>query len=189
MAQRGFWKSKGLARGSEAAPIDHLHEIKDVFKVEHDATVATRLEAGGSPRLILSSTAPLTTLRYKILWTLVLFASTARAGAILDLARGDTHRPDFRKISRFSRIPALMIDDGRTTVESGAILTYLAEGTEARPLAALRPPEETANELPEVRGPLDAQDGGAGRAQLAPPSRRRRDTHQACCLAILMILG
>lgn len=31
----------------------------------------------------------------------------------LDLARGDTHLPDFCKISRFSRIPALMIDDGR----------------------------------------------------------------------------
>ena len=51
----------------------------------------------------------------------------------LDLARGDTHRPDFRNISRFSRIPALMIDDGRTIVESGAILTYLAEGTDLLP--------------------------------------------------------
>src|SRR5260221_9770548 len=82
MAQRGFRKSKGLARGSEAATIDHLHEIKDVPKVEHDATVATRLEAGGSPKLILSSTAPPSTLRYKILKTLVLFASTARPGAL-----------------------------------------------------------------------------------------------------------
>src|ERR1700692_3953494 len=61
MAQRGFWKPKRPARGSEPAPIDHLHEIKDVPKVEHDATVATRLEAGGSPRLILSSTHPLNT--------------------------------------------------------------------------------------------------------------------------------
>jgi glutathione S-transferase len=51
----------------------------------------------------------------------------------LDLARGDTHRPDFRRISRFSRIPALMIEDGRTIVESGAILTYLAEGTDFLP--------------------------------------------------------
>ena len=51
----------------------------------------------------------------------------------LDLAIRDTHRPDFRKISRFSRIPALMIDDGRTIVESGAILTYLAEGTDLFP--------------------------------------------------------
>jgi glutathione S-transferase len=51
----------------------------------------------------------------------------------LDLVRGDTHRPDFRKISRFSRIPALMIDDGRTIVESGAILTYLADGTDLLP--------------------------------------------------------
>ena len=51
----------------------------------------------------------------------------------LDLARGDTHRPDFRRISRFSRIPALMIEDGRTIVESGAILTYLAEGTDLLP--------------------------------------------------------
>jgi hypothetical protein len=51
----------------------------------------------------------------------------------LDLAIRDTHRPDFRKISRFSRIPALTIDDGRTIVESGAILTYLAEGTDLFP--------------------------------------------------------
>lgn len=51
----------------------------------------------------------------------------------LDLATGNTHLPDFRKISRFSMVPALMIDDGLTIVESGAILTCLAEGTDLLP--------------------------------------------------------
>ncbi|KJC60323.1 glutathione S-transferase [Bradyrhizobium sp. LTSPM299] len=51
----------------------------------------------------------------------------------LDLVRGDTHEPDFRRISRFSRIPALMLEDGRTIVESGAILMRLAEGTPLLP--------------------------------------------------------
>src|ERR1700738_2301610 len=195
MAQRGLWKSKGLARGSEAAPIDHLHEIKDVPKVEHDATVVARLEPGGSPGLILSSTAPLVpcAIRYcrrlcfllqqpnsallpglvsLPVWLVSCLGRKSTEGCAmlrlydsllsgnswkvrillsqlhlryervtLDLARGDTPRPDFRKISRFSRIPALMIDDGRTIVESGAILTYLAEGTDLLPADSYLPVE------------------------------------------------
>jgi glutathione S-transferase len=51
----------------------------------------------------------------------------------LDLAKGDTRRPDFCELSRFSRIPALTIEDGRTIIESAAILTFLAEGTDFLP--------------------------------------------------------
>src|SRR5882762_2467096 len=47
----------------------------------------------------------------------------------------------------------------------------LAAGTSfslSWPLAALRPRDGTANALPEVRGPLDAQDGGAGSGSACP---------------------
>ena len=47
----------------------------------------------------------------------------------LDLQKGEAREPAFRQISRFSRVPVLVLDDGRPIVESGAILLYLAEGT------------------------------------------------------------
>ena len=47
----------------------------------------------------------------------------------LDLEKGDTRTIGFQKISRFSRIPVLELEDGRTIVESGAILMFLAEGS------------------------------------------------------------
>ena len=47
----------------------------------------------------------------------------------LDLAKGEAAEPAFRRKSRFARVPALELEDGRTLVESGAILLYLAEGT------------------------------------------------------------
>jgi glutathione S-transferase len=47
----------------------------------------------------------------------------------LDLEEGETASPAFRKLSRFARIPVLELEDGRTIVESGAILLYLAQGT------------------------------------------------------------
>ncbi len=47
----------------------------------------------------------------------------------LDLEKGDTRATGFQKISRFSRIPVLELEDGRTIVESGAILMFLAEGS------------------------------------------------------------
>lgn len=51
----------------------------------------------------------------------------------LDLATGDHRQPAFRKISRFSRVPVLVLEDGRAIVESGAILLYLAEGSSFLP--------------------------------------------------------
>jgi glutathione S-transferase len=51
----------------------------------------------------------------------------------LDLARGDTADPAFRAKSRFARVPVLELEDGRTLVESSAIMMYLAEGTQFLP--------------------------------------------------------
>ena len=51
----------------------------------------------------------------------------------LDLVQGDHLQPDFVKLSRFSRVPTLLLDDGRALVESGAILMHLADGTHLLP--------------------------------------------------------
>jgi glutathione S-transferase len=51
----------------------------------------------------------------------------------LDLAKGETADPAFRAKSRFARIPMLELEDGRTIVESAAIMLYLAEGTSFLP--------------------------------------------------------
>jgi glutathione S-transferase len=47
----------------------------------------------------------------------------------LDLAKGAAKEPAFRAKSRFARVPVLELDDGRTIVESDAIMLYLAQGT------------------------------------------------------------
>jgi glutathione S-transferase len=51
----------------------------------------------------------------------------------LDLATGDHTKPEFRAKSRFARVPVLELEDGRTLVESAAIMLYLAEGTALLP--------------------------------------------------------
>jgi glutathione S-transferase len=51
----------------------------------------------------------------------------------LDLAKGATSDPAFRAKSRFARVPVLELEDGRTIVESAAIMLYLAEGTHFLP--------------------------------------------------------
>ncbi|MBJ2160402.1 glutathione S-transferase family protein [Variovorax sp. IB41] len=47
----------------------------------------------------------------------------------LDLQKGESREPAFLQISRFARVPVLVLEDGRPIVESGAILLHLAEGT------------------------------------------------------------
>ncbi|WP_332303206.1 glutathione S-transferase family protein [Rhizobium sp. GR12] len=47
----------------------------------------------------------------------------------LDLESGETKTDEFYKLNRFSRIPVLQLEDGRTIVESAAILLHLAEGS------------------------------------------------------------
>ncbi len=51
----------------------------------------------------------------------------------LDLAKGATKEPAFRAKSRFARVPVLELEDGRTIVESDAIMMYLANGTRFLP--------------------------------------------------------
>ncbi|MEI9923466.1 MAG: glutathione S-transferase family protein [Bradyrhizobium sp.] len=51
----------------------------------------------------------------------------------LDLAKGAASEPAFRAKSRFARVPVLELEDGRTIVESVAIMMYLAEGTPLLP--------------------------------------------------------
>ncbi|MFC5757916.1 glutathione S-transferase family protein [Rhizobium sp. GCM10022189] len=48
----------------------------------------------------------------------------------LDLESGETKTDTFYKLSRFSRVPVLELEDGRSVVESAAILLYLSEGTQ-----------------------------------------------------------
>ena len=47
----------------------------------------------------------------------------------LDLSKGDQFKPEFKKISPFSKIPAIIdhSNDDKSVFESGAILIYLAE--------------------------------------------------------------
>ena len=47
----------------------------------------------------------------------------------LDLSKGDQFKPEFKKISPFSKIPAIIdhSNDNKSVFESGAILIYLAE--------------------------------------------------------------
>lgn len=51
----------------------------------------------------------------------------------LDLAKGEAKEAGFRAKSRFARVPVLELGDGRTLVESGAIMLYLAHGSELLP--------------------------------------------------------
>jgi glutathione S-transferase len=51
----------------------------------------------------------------------------------LDLAKGATSEAAFRAKSRFARVPVVELEDGRTLVESAAIMLYLAEGTRFLP--------------------------------------------------------
>ena len=47
----------------------------------------------------------------------------------LDLSNGDQFKPEFKKISPFSKIPAIVdtTNNQKSVFESGAILIYLAE--------------------------------------------------------------
>ena len=47
-----------------------------------------------------------------------------------DIMKGETRTPEYLEtVNPNGKIPALVLDDGRTLAESNAILTYLAEGT------------------------------------------------------------
>ena len=62
----------------------------------------------------------------------------------LDLAAGEAKSPEFGKISRFQRVPVLELDDGRHLIESGAIMLFLAEGSDLLPADPLERAEVTS---------------------------------------------
>lgn len=51
----------------------------------------------------------------------------------VDIFKGESRTPEFLAKNPAGRIPTLELDDGTTLAESGAILWYLAEGTEFLP--------------------------------------------------------
>jgi len=55
----------------------------------------------------------------------------------MDILAGETRTPEFLAINPNGRIPALVLEDGSTLVESNAILFFLAEGTDRIPNDAL----------------------------------------------------
>jgi glutathione S-transferase len=54
-----------------------------------------------------------------------------------DILKGETRRPEFLKKNPNGRIPTLELEDGSFLAESGAILWYLAEGTDFAPITRL----------------------------------------------------
>jgi glutathione S-transferase len=62
----------------------------------------------------------------------------------LDLAKGEAKSPEFAKVSRFQRVPVLELDDGRHLIESGAIMLFLAKGTDLLPADPVERAEVTS---------------------------------------------
>lgn len=55
----------------------------------------------------------------------------------VDIFAGDTLTDEFARLNPFRSTPVLELDDGRTLIESNAILVYLAEGTDLWPATAV----------------------------------------------------
>jgi len=55
---------------------------------------------------------------------------TLREHGVFD---GTTRKPEFLALNPNGRVPLLVTDDGRTLPESGAIISYLSEGTHLQP--------------------------------------------------------
>lgn len=55
----------------------------------------------------------------------------------VDILKGETHSDEFKKMNPNTRIPVLVLNDGRTLTESNAILNFLADGSELLPVDRL----------------------------------------------------
>jgi glutathione S-transferase len=62
----------------------------------------------------------------------------AYEGEVLDLQRGDQHRPDYAKLNHNEVVPTL-VHDGKTIIESTLIIEYLDEAFPAPPLMPADP--------------------------------------------------
>ena len=51
----------------------------------------------------------------------------------VDILKGETHSDEFKKMNPNTRIPVLVLNDGRTLTESNAIRNFLADGSELLP--------------------------------------------------------
>jgi len=65
---------------------------------------------------------------YKV-WLLLHFLGEKYERVRTNILEGETHTADFLKINPVGKIPALVLEDGRSLPESNAIMHYLAEGT------------------------------------------------------------
>ena len=51
----------------------------------------------------------------------------------VEIIKGETHSDEFKKMNPNTRIPVLVLNDGRTLTEYNAILNFLADGSELLP--------------------------------------------------------
>ncbi len=66
---------------------------------------------------------------YKV-WLLLNFLRKPYKWVGVDILAGETKSPDFLKINPVGKIPVLEFEDGRRLIESNAIMTFLADGTD-----------------------------------------------------------
>ena len=58
-----------------------------------------------------------------------------------DMLSGETHSNEFKRMNPNTRIPVLVLNDGRTLTEPNAILNFLADGSELLPSDQLLRPQ------------------------------------------------
>ena len=102
----------------------------------------------------------------------------------LDIFKGESRTPAFLAKNPAGRIPALELDDGTVLAESGAILWYLAEGTDFLPENRIGRAqvlrwicfEQNAHEtsIAEARFILGHPELSQGRAQHILPEKHKR---------------
>ena len=64
---------------------------------------------------------------------LVRAGDRSKTSIMFDILAGETHSDEFKKMNPNTRIPVLVLNDGRTLTEPNAILNFLADGSELLP--------------------------------------------------------